>query len=582
MPRSTPDRAASPRSPSRCWSLAACVVTTCTSLALGTAPAFSATTVDQASPPPPRAHTVTVGDPRIYPAAPPPSPRAALRADSVAPPASPTFHVTYHGFSLDEQAAFQAALDQWAGVLSTPVTIEVDATMRDLGPDILGGAGPNGWVTLPAFGSGVALPRALANSIAGYDVAPGQADIVATIDDDGGGSGWYLGTDGATTSGEYDFESTVAHEIGHGLGFYASADSGIAGCPSSIGCFGLDGDNGVAPTGYDTHLTNGSTGPALLTWNGAAWESTAAPNHSAALLALFENGNIRFRGLYTDRVAPGGARLFSPPTWEAASSISHLDEAAYPQGNPEALMTPYLHPGEATHVVGPMTRALLADLGWYVPDVVDCPANAFVDNAYQAFLNRIPTSTEAATALDKLGHNTWSRPAFIDELVRGADWLPTKVRALYSSALDRPADDPGVDYWTQLVASRQLTLAQVAASLYSSDEGFARLGQGNLRTWVQALYQDVLDRPADQAGLDHWVTVASTYGRVTVAYAIYQSAESRSRRVSLLYTELLDRSPDPSGLAFWTAYLTNGDDVALASFLAGSDEYYLRDTTCAP
>jgi hypothetical protein len=58
----------------------------------------------------------------------------------------------------------------------------------------------------------------------------------------------------------------------------------------------------------------------------------------------------------------GAARRAS--TWQQGSSYSHLDEATYPAGNANSLMTPQLSSAEAIHSPGPITQALFKSIGW--------------------------------------------------------------------------------------------------------------------------------------------------------------------------------------------------------------------------
>lgn len=104
---------------------------------------------------------------------------------------------------------------------------------------------------------------ALANSIAGTDLAPGPPDptfnsppfaddIISffnnLLDDDPtclGGGGWYYGFDhNEESTGGTDLLAVVLHEIGHGLGFAnfineqtgAETSDGVAGSPCEFGC----------------------------------------------------------------------------------------------------------------------------------------------------------------------------------------------------------------------------------------------------------------------------------------------------------------------------------------------------------
>jgi hypothetical protein len=46
--------------------------------------------------------------------------------------------------------------------------------------------------------------------------------------------------------------------------------------------------------------------------------------------------------------------------------MEHLNEATFPSNNPNTLMTPYLYATEEHHKPGPLTLAILEDIGWNV------------------------------------------------------------------------------------------------------------------------------------------------------------------------------------------------------------------------
>lgn len=194
--------------------------------------------------------------------------------------------------------------------------------------------------------------------------------------------------------------------------------------------------------------------------------------------------------------------------------------------------------------------------------------------AYHDFYGRAPTNAElsAGTAYPLSGSS--GRLTFVTTLAHSSEWISTTVDQLYRNTLGRPGDQPGMTYWIGMLSSSRLTVAQVAAQMYSSDEYFAGFGHSSLTVWVTDLYTKILGRPTDSGGLNYWVGQAQVSGRYKVAYAFYQSIESRSKRVTDLYSTLLDRSPDPGGLAFWAAQIAVTGDLALASNLAASDEYW--------
>ena len=89
------------------------------------------------------------------------------------------------------------------------------------------------------------------------------------------------------------------------------------------------------------------------------------PNPSLALGLALESRNLRFVGVASTTANGGNAPvIFAPSPFEGGSSYSHFDEATYPAGNPNSLMTPYLDLAEAIHAPGPLGLGLLKDIGW--------------------------------------------------------------------------------------------------------------------------------------------------------------------------------------------------------------------------
>ena len=155
---------------------------------------------------------------------------------------------------------------------------------------------------------------------------------------------WYLGTDGKTTTGYYDFVSTVLHELTHGLGF-----TGYFNVASNSGSYGSEGYAAV----FDQYVTN-RKGQALL-------NKTLFQNNSAALYQELVSGWLNFNTRLADGSLP---RLYAPSLWDDGSSIYHLDELTYDVGDPNSLMTPFLSKTEAIHDVGSNTLSIMNEMGW--------------------------------------------------------------------------------------------------------------------------------------------------------------------------------------------------------------------------
>lgn len=162
------------------------------------------------------------------------------------------------GRTLGEQRllAFQYAADIWGALLTSSVTILIDARMSslDCGADsaVLGSAAP----TYAYLDENTHrwYPSPLADAVFGQDQDPGNADIEADFNQDVdtpqclGNSDWYYGLDGNPPGNDVDFLSTVLHELAHGLGFISFADFdtglGLDADPDAFSALILDSASG--------------------------------------------------------------------------------------------------------------------------------------------------------------------------------------------------------------------------------------------------------------------------------------------------------------------------------------------------
>ena len=79
-----------------------------------------------------------------------------------------------------------------------------------------------------------------------------------------------------------------------------------------------------------------------------------------------------------------------------------------------------------------------------------------------------------------------------------------EVARLYQAVLDRPADTAGLDYYTGLINSGKLNLGGAAAFFIGSNEFTTRYGALSHQALVQQLYHNVLGRAGDAAGVQFW------------------------------------------------------------------------------
>ncbi len=277
----------------------------------------------------------------------------AQKTRSGAGTAKTTFIVDYIGFSPAAKNSFQAAVDIWANIISSPVPIRIRATWRTIdsgtgGGTILGQASPGDFTrNFPGqLRAGTWYPMALAEKLAGQELnSVNDPDITAEFNST---APWYLGV-AAPPANQFDFTSVVLHELCHGLGFTSS--------------FRKSGNNGSWGFGtgstfaFDPFVENGGSQQLINTTNFV--------NPSTALGDQLTSDNIFFNSP-TGVLANKGekVKLYAPNTYEGGSSMSHVNDATFPSGNANSLMTAGASLREVIRDPGPIVKGMFADMGW--------------------------------------------------------------------------------------------------------------------------------------------------------------------------------------------------------------------------
>jgi len=272
-------------------------------------------------------------------------------------PKSADFVVTYIGFPSAARVAFQRAVDIWSTLISSPVAIRIEARWQPLDPDVLGSAGA-AFINRDFPGAtvpGTFFVDALADALGGVDLGGGAADIIANFNSTF--PNWYFGTDGNPAATEFDLVTVVLHEIAHGLGMTGSVNVDASG----LGFWGLGLVGTTLPLIYDV-FTEALDGTAVL-------DTTSLPNPST-LLGDALTDRLFFGGPQALGALGQRVELYAPPTFLLGSSYSHFDEALFPPGDANALMTPFLALDEVIHDPGDQLLCLLEDLGWQT--IADC------------------------------------------------------------------------------------------------------------------------------------------------------------------------------------------------------------------
>jgi uncharacterized repeat protein (TIGR01451 family) len=263
------------------------------------------------------------------------------------------FGATCTTFPDSAKTAFNAAAAVWGNLLNSSVPITISACWSNLGSSSILGYSGGGTLTKnfpEAPRASTWYIAALANALHGSNLDPSNSDMLITFNSN---FLWYLGTDGATPTGQFDFMSVVLHEIGHGLNFAGSMD-----VASGLGSWG---QGSGFPYIYDTFMRDAATGGHVF-----INDPTDYPNPSAALATALTSTppGVWFDGINANAANSGGrVKMYAPSPWNPGSSYSHLDYNTF-AGTVNRLMVFAIADGVATHDPGPIVLGMFKDIGW--------------------------------------------------------------------------------------------------------------------------------------------------------------------------------------------------------------------------
>ncbi len=180
------------------------------------------------------------------------------------------------------------------------------------------------------------------------DYANKKVDLRIRVETDGRDiSNWYIDTV-FFQADTYDLVTVALHEICHGLNFYDSMY-----IKDKIGAWGV-GMPTFDPNIFDVFIKDGE-GKYLI---------NSYKNFSTALGTALTSNDLWFHG--PKAMAANGrqrVKIYAPSEYDSGSSIGHLDYDTF-DNTPNQLMVWAVAAGEVVHDPGPITKALLNDLGW--------------------------------------------------------------------------------------------------------------------------------------------------------------------------------------------------------------------------
>ena len=239
----------------------------------------------------------------------------------------------------EAKAALQESADAIAAyvVASQPVTLTFDVTAED----------DSDSNTMASTGSD------LTSSRNGFYSTVVQNEILTGVDSNGSEADGYIDVNFGTgyaygdTVGrnQYDFQSTMMHEMLHAYGFLGYIDE--AGW-----------NRGTNWTKFDSFVGTAS-GTKVI--NAGTYKFSTAYNTNLTGGA----GGLYFLGPTAVAVYGGPVPLYTPNSWESGSSVSHLDDSTFTGANTQ-LMNAMADTGLGIRTLSSVELGILTDLGYTV------------------------------------------------------------------------------------------------------------------------------------------------------------------------------------------------------------------------
>jgi uncharacterized delta-60 repeat protein len=193
-------------------------------------------------------------------------------------------------------------------------------------------------------------------------------------------------------------------------------------------------------------------------------------------------------------------------------------------------------------------------------------ARLFAMQMYRDFLGREGDAAGVDGWTSAVASGTYTRAQVIDSFLSSQEFagFVAPVVRLYFATFLRVPDYAGLTFNAGLVRAGTVTITQLADFFTQSPEFQATYGALNDTQFVTLLYNNVLGRAPDTAGLNGWVALlqgAYTRGQVLMGFSEsveYQAAIANDVFVSMMYTGMLRRTPEPAGLNGWVSLLETG------------------------
>lgn len=317
-----------------------------------------------------------------------------------------------------------------------------------------------------------------------------------------------------------------------------------------------------------TYVKTNNTSRAMLYGIDSRFDTLVREGAPAAGLSANSGQLTTIGALGIDTTGLAGLDFASDGTVYAALNVS--GETA------SRLYTINVATGQATEL-GRISGDVVQSLA-VAPDFTPLPFAAtddqwFVDDVYTDVLGRRADPDGMSFWTGELARGL-NRARLAASIHNTAEARARLIDHAFMSHLGREADPAAKGHWMAFL-SRGGSARQLELALVSSDEFYAARCHGAVDEFIDAMYEDVLQRDADSAGRDYFRGLLASGGSRSAAVQQLQlSDEGRRFIVQSLFQWHLSRDADSAAVEHFSTLLRLGlKRETIAALLASSDEY---------
>lgn len=200
----------------------------------------------------------------------------------------------------------------------------------------------------------------------------------------------------------------------------------------------------------------------------------------------------------------------------------------------------------------------------------------FVQNLYKKRLRRLGAQHEI-DFWTKVMNEGGGRTAVVEGIETSLEARSSVVKNWYAQFLGRAAVNGEEGFWVKKLMDGE-TEEEVLSKIMGSAEFVERCpeligaDEASDETFVRSLYKVLLGRGATDAEVDGWVNLKAVLGNDGIAKGFLTSMEFRSKAVFTFYDRLLDRDADQAGMNFWVS--ASMDLAKVRRGFESSDEFF--------